>query len=511
MKKVNEFETAGSVVGSKRQDYYSRILYNDEANEHYRFSSLEDLMNDLGELKAMIVHHMSYQVPRLELLNDYYLGKNSYIHGIKRRFDEEKSDHRISHNYAKYISQFIQGYLVGDPIKFDHDDERIAEEIYKINLRNSVDRLHNDLVLDLSKFGRAYELVMRDQEDDDRIYLSDVTETFVIYSDKIDMEPIAGVRYVRRKKKNGNESVAVHVYGKNKNYIFEPTEVDSIWLRVESEKEHTYDGVQIVEYQNNRFRQGDYETVIPLIDAYDSAQSDTANYMTDLNDALLTIIGRVNMPENIARDLKEANAMWLEPSEDIGTGKTSPVSVDYKYKKYDVAGTEAYKKRIAEDIHKFSNTPNMNDENFASNVSGVAMKYKLFGLEQARANKENLFVEGLRRRYKLIAKVKGSINELDADVDMNDLKITFTPNFPEATETELKAFIDAGGEISQETLLGTLSFVDNVAKELERIEEEKAELNDFTDAERAEFDRMREEIANEIDRSEEVRIEPVDE
>lgn len=495
--KVNEFETAGAGINSKREEYVSRVLHNPEANEHYRFASTDELLDNLDELKAMIEHHMMYQVPRLEILNDYYLGKNSYIYNVNRRFDKEKSDHRISHNYAKYISQFIQGYLVGDPIKFEHDDDDVAQEILEINLLNSADRVHNDLVLDLSKFGRAYELVMRNDRDEDRFYLSDVMETFVIYSDKIDMEPIGAVRYVRRTDANGDEWITPTFYGTEKNVMFARTKVDSIKLLVDKEAQHSYDGVQIIEYQNNRFRQGDYENVISLIDAYDSAQSDTANYMTDLNDALLAIIGRVNMPENIARDLKEANAMLLEPATNMD-GKSGAVSVDYKYKKYDVAGTEAYKKRISEDIHKFSNTPNMNDENFASNVSGVAMKYKLFGLEQARANKENLFIEGLRKRYKLIASVKESIKEFEGDLELNDLRITFTPNFPEATETELKAFIDAGGEISQETLLGTLSFLDSVQKELERVEKEKAELNDYTDAERMEFERMRQELANEI-------------
>ncbi len=50
----------------------------------------------------------------------------------------------------------------------------------------------------------------------------------------------------------------------------------------------------VVEYDNNRFRTGDFEHVISLIDLYDSAQSDTANYMTDLNDALLVISGDID-------------------------------------------------------------------------------------------------------------------------------------------------------------------------------------------------------------------------
>ncbi len=40
----------------------------------------------------------------------------------------------------------------------------------------------------------------------------------------------------------------------------------------------------IIEYLNDQFKQGDFENVISLIDLYDQAQSDTANYMTDLNE-----------------------------------------------------------------------------------------------------------------------------------------------------------------------------------------------------------------------------------
>ena len=49
----------------------------------------------------------------------------------------------------------------------------------------------------------------------------------------------------------------------------------------------------ITEYSPNRFRMGLYEDVLSLIDLYDAGQSDTANYMTDLNDALLVISGDI--------------------------------------------------------------------------------------------------------------------------------------------------------------------------------------------------------------------------
>lgn len=490
LQKVNEFEYGADEKSTNSADIVSHILNDEEANVHYRYSSAEDLLENLGDLKAMIEHHMNKQVPRLKILNDYFIGRNTYIYGVARRLNKDKADHRISHGFARYISQFIQGYLVGNPVKVSHEDEKITEAIKEINLVNDADAQNSDLVLDQSKYGRAYELIMRTEEDEDRFYLSDVFETFVIYSDEIDMRPIAAVRYTTNWDET-NKKITPTLYAPTKNYKFKPAKADNFTLKLDGDGEaHNFNGVQIIEYQNNRFRMGDYENVISLIDAYDSAQSDTANYMTDLNDALLAIIGRVEMPENINRMLKEANAALLTPEKSID-GKTENVSIDYKYKQYDVAGTEAYKRRVTEDIHKFSNTPNMNDENFASNTSGVAMKYKLFGLEQARASKEAMFSKGLRQRYGLIANVKGALSEFDKDTDLSKLSITFTPNFPEATETELQAFTAAGGKLSLETLLETLSFVESAQAEMERIKNEENSEQDYTDEQKAKFDEMR--------------------
>ena len=152
-------------------------------------------------------------------------------------------------------------------------------------------------------------------------------------------------------------------------------------------------------------------------------------------------------------------------------GSTSPITAQYLYKQYDVAGTEAYKKRLEEDIHKFSNTPNLNDQNFSGQTTGVAMKYKLFGLEQSRAIKERLFKRGLTKRYRLINTLRGYLREESYDY-IGDLEFKFTANLPESEEAELQAFYAAGGRLSNETLLSTLSFVNDPLEEMRKIEAE---------------------------------------
>ena len=108
------------------------------------------------------------------------------------------------------------------------------------------------------------------------------------------------------------------------------------------------------------------------------------------------------------------------------------------------------------------------------------MKYKLFGFEQMTATKQRLFKKGLMRRYRLLFSLKSSISEMD-NSDLKGLRVIFTPNLPKAILEELKSLVDAGAELSQETILGLASFVPDVQAELKRVNAE-------TSADRGVFD-----------------------
>ena len=70
----------------------------------------------------------------------------------------KKSDHRIVHNFAKYVSRFIVGYLTGNPITILHKDENTNDKIVGLNDLNDADAVNSDLALNLSIYGRAYEM-----------------------------------------------------------------------------------------------------------------------------------------------------------------------------------------------------------------------------------------------------------------------------------------------------------------------------------------------------------------
>lgn len=64
MDKVNEFEYGADIHYSNDVNT-NYVKFSVDSNLHYRFSSAEDLLNDLDTLAAMIKHHHGFEsIPR---------------------------------------------------------------------------------------------------------------------------------------------------------------------------------------------------------------------------------------------------------------------------------------------------------------------------------------------------------------------------------------------------------------------------------------------------------------
>lgn len=459
-----------------------KTKFSPHANADLLTVNADEVVEDYTKLQNLVNTHKMEQATRLNMLEQYFLSDNTGILSGQRRKDAEKADHRAVHNFAKYISQFIVGYLTGNPLTFTHDDESTQQAIYDLNDANDADAVNSDIALDLSIYGRAYEIVFRDEDEQDRFLTLDPKNTFVVYNHDIDKKIIAGVRYYDSVDAEGIKTNHIEVYTATHlhSFVIRKGELEST-----EAVEHHYNDVPIIEYLNNKFKQGDFENVLSLIDLYDSAQSDTANYMTDTNDAMLAVVGNVEMDGEDAQKFKDANMIHVKPEMNANGGE-GKADVKYIYKQYDVQGSEAYKTRLQNDIHKFTNTPDLTDENFTGTQSGEAMKYKLFGLEQARAVKERLFKKGLTKRYKLLF---NNLNILGTKThDHEELDIAFTPNLPISMKDNVEVVNLLAGTVSEKTRLGLLDFVDDPDAELERLQQEEDEQLSRADAREYSFD-----------------------
>lgn len=117
-------------------------------------------------------------------------------------------------------------------------------------------------------------------------------------------------------------------------------------------------------------------------------------------------------------------------------------------------------------------------EQFAGNVSGEAMKYKLMGLENIVGVKEAKFKKGLMRRIELLCNFLNiSTNDL---ILYTDIQPVFTRNKPQ-NETELANMVKSlYGILSDETLISILPFIENAREEIDKRNSEKENtLDDY--------------------------------
>ena len=441
--------------------------FNSEQNAPFIAQSVDHLFSESYlQLKDMITRHDSLHSKRLLRLEQTYLG---YNHGINARDtrDPELADYRATHDFAKFISDFITGYVVGNAVTYTHQNKNTENEILDFNELNDIETHDFNMVEDCSIYGRAYELMYRNEHDEDKLVQVSPFNAFMIHDNTLEKRELAGVVYFHERDKDDKLTTNITVYTPTHNYSFVID--DGEVHQTEPPKPHYYGKVQLNEWSGNRFMTCDFEHVLDLFDLYDMAQSDTANYMTDLNDALLKIEGNVKLDPDEAKKMKQARII-VAKSEVDAQGGTSNVNVDYIYKKYDVAGVEAYKDRIKQDIHMLTYTPNLADDNFTGVQSGEAMKYKMTSLEQVRAKKERHFVKSLKKRYSLLGNLLSKQNRGD---ELRKLKIEFTPNIPHTKKELIDVFNSLGGELSQKTIMSILTFIDDPEAELQALEAER--------------------------------------
>lgn len=136
-------------------------------------------------------------------------------------------------------------------------------------------------------------------------------------------------------------------------------------------------------------------------------QSNTANYFQYNDEAILKVLKMGDVSSQDIAAMKEKGAIILEDGGDI----------QWLIKEVSDSPLENYKNRLREDMHIFSNVPNLTDENFGGNLSGVAVSYKLWGIEQICAIKERKFKRGLQRRIELITNM---LNLMGGNYDYRD-------------------------------------------------------------------------------------------
>lgn len=415
-------------------------------------------------VKKLIDNHKQYDMPRLQKLEDYYLAKNEIL---KRQMaDPSKPNNKISNPYANYITDTLTGYFMGEPVTYSSLDEKALEELNLIFEYNDEADENVELARSCSIYGVGYEMMYIDEEGSVRFKRLDAKECIPIYDDTIENDLLYVIRYYLDKDIITDKTfMYIEVISRTDVSRYRANDTGANMELIES-RPHYFGIVPIAIYKNNEAETGDFENVISLIDAYDKLESDSLNDFEYFCDAYLALIGFTADTEDVA-EMKQNRVILLDKDTDA----------KWLIKDEQDSTVENLKIRIDKDIHKFSKCPNLSDENFAANASGVAIKYKLVGTENLISVKERKFKKGLQRRLELISLIQGV--KL-AGFDWRAIDITFTRNLP-SNDTEIAEIVNKlSNVVSKETLLAQIPFVEDVQTELDRLDKEQ-EKNPFYD------------------------------
>lgn len=392
----------------------------------------------------------------LKRLKEYYKNKSAITERVMS--DYSKPNNKVANPYAQYITDTYTGYFVGEPIVYNGADEpellATLDEIYNYNDEAAVNA---ELAKDASIYGVAYELLYTDENADIRFKKIDAEKGIPIYDNTLEEDLLYFIRhYDEEDILTGNKTTYVEVYSRESIKYYT---LSAGAMKFVNERSHAFKAVPINIYQNNEEEQGDFENVISLIDAYDLITSDSINDMAYFADCYLALYGMSGTePEDIAQ-MKEQRVLLLE----------TDAKAEWLTKQINDTYVENLKNRLDAQIHKFSKCPAMTDSDFASNASGVAMKYKLMGIETATSKKERAFKKALQRRVELICNI---YSVMGYDYNYRAIQPIFTRNIP-ANLIEVAEVVNKVGHLlSEETQIGLLPIDIDAKEELERKEAE---------------------------------------
>lgn len=133
---------------------------------------------------------------------------------------------------------------------------------------------------------------------------------------------------------------------------------------------------------------------------------------------------------------------------------------------------ENHLNRLEENILRFAKTVNFSDGSFGGTITGVAMRYKLMALEHKAITMERKMTAAFRYQYKILCSAWDKKILADKNGYLK-LWFQFKRNLPVNILEEAQASAQLKGQVSEETRLALLSFVDDVRFELERMAAER--------------------------------------
>ncbi len=407
-------------------------------------------------LYKMIEYFNTNVEPKLTKYKNYYDGIQAILR--KSYSDPSKPCNKSVINYCKNIVDSYCGYLA-TPGHISYKSENDIETIMDVLRYNDHNAQDANLLMDALIYGVSAELMYIDSNSQTRFRNINPTQCFGIYDDTLSADLIYFVRIYKVNSWDDNDIYNVDVYsdkiiqhytmrGMNgqltligeEPHFFSQCPANIFYL---PDEKSIFDCVMSLQDSVNELLSAEIDDYAAFCDAYlvlEGAELDADEAATMRQNRI------IQLPEG-------AKASWLT-------------------KAANDAQVENILKRIHESIYRIAQCPDFSSESFVGGVSsGIAIRYRLTGMETRAGKIEAEMKKALQRRIEVIS----GIASLKLGVEVfRDIEINFKRNIPEDMTATVNLINSLKGTVSDATLLSQLDFVSDVNAELEAVQEQRA-------------------------------------
>ena len=407
-------------------------------------------------LQKMINRFRLAVLPRLERYKRYYDGAQDILN--KAYSDPTKPCSRTVINYCKNIADSYCGYLAS-PGYISYSSANDIEDVMDVLRYNDYQSVDSDFLLSALCYGVAAELMYMDTEGKTRFRLIDPRQCFGVYDDSLTGDLMYFVRMYKANDWDDSDTYNVDIY--DEYFVNHYTMSGENGFPKFVGKERHY----FAQCPANIFTLPDERSIFDcILGLQDSANEILSSEIDDYSafcDAYLTLIGMDAEADDIAA-MKE-NRVLIMPE---------GASAAWLTKSASDAQVENMLKRIHDSIYRVAACPDFSSESFVGGVSsGIAIRYRLTGMETRAAKICAEMKKALQRRVEIICGIASL--KLGEEV-YRDIDIQFKRNIPEDLTSLIGLVNGLKGMVSDATLLAQLPFVADVNEELEALADQKA-------------------------------------
>ena len=408
-------------------------------------------------LQKMINRFFVSDMPKLKKYKNYYDGKQAILN--KSYNDESKPCSKVVTNYCQDIADAYCGYLAS-PSYISYNSENDITAIMDVLRYNDYQTEDSEFLLDALKYGIAYELMYIDEAAQVRFRLINPTSAFAIFDDSLTGDLLYFVRMYKANDWDESDLYKVDVYSdiSIKHYTMAGANGS---LNFVDEVPHYFSQcpANVLALPDEK---PVFECILSLQDAANEILSDEIDDYSAFCDAYLSLIGADIDAEDVA-SMKENRVLVLPEG----------AAANWLTKNSSDAQVENILKRIHDNIYRIAKCPDFSSETFVGGVSsGIAIRYRLTGMETRAAAICAKMKKALQRRIEIITGIASL--KLGEEV-FRDIEINFKRNIPEDNTSIVNLVNALKGTVSDATLLSQIPFVADVQKELDAIKKQKQE------------------------------------